>query len=77
MQSSASASVEYGPFSASAKASHSSSSASSSCQTTASGCRIEIKSPQIIGWVSQIVPALPRVPAAGSTQAKEAAVAAA
>ncbi|KAF8596197.1 hypothetical protein BDV93DRAFT_539470 [Ceratobasidium sp. AG-I] len=73
MQSSASASVEYGPFSASAKASHSSSSASSSCQTTASGCRIEIKSPQIIGWVSQIVPALPRVPAAGSTQAKEAA----
>ena len=38
-QSSASASVEYGPFSANVKASYSSSSTSSSCQTTASGCR--------------------------------------
>ncbi|KIJ24132.1 hypothetical protein M422DRAFT_275151 [Sphaerobolus stellatus SS14] len=58
---SASLSVGYGPFSANASGSHSSSNAGSNCQTTASGCRIEIKAPQIIGWISQMVPALPRI----------------
>ncbi|KIJ29622.1 hypothetical protein M422DRAFT_268967 [Sphaerobolus stellatus SS14] len=58
---SVSLSVSYSPFSANASGSHSSSNASSNCQTTASGCRIEIKAPQIIGWISQMVPALPRI----------------
>ncbi|KAG8690747.1 hypothetical protein FRC11_009364 [Ceratobasidium sp. 423] len=58
---SASMSVGYGPFSISGSGSHSSSDAGSTCKSTASGCRIEIKSPQIIGWVSQMVPALPRL----------------
>ncbi|KAH7335678.1 hypothetical protein B0J17DRAFT_629921 [Rhizoctonia solani] len=58
---SASASVGYGPFSISGSGSHSKSDAGSTCKTTASGCRIEIKAPQIIGWISQMVPALPRL----------------
>ncbi|KAG9126047.1 hypothetical protein FRC07_005112 [Ceratobasidium sp. 392] len=55
---SADASVGFGPFSASAHGSTTSSSTSASCKTTDSGCRIEIKAPQIIGWISQIVPKL-------------------
>ncbi|KAG6811417.1 hypothetical protein H0H92_007525 [Tricholoma furcatifolium] len=58
---SASGSFGYGPFSISANHSQSDSSASASCDATADGCRITIKSPQIIGWVSQMVPALPRL----------------
>ncbi|KAJ7726021.1 hypothetical protein DFH07DRAFT_246439 [Mycena maculata] len=60
---SASVSVGYGPFSASASGSYSKSEteASSKCETTASGCRITVKSPQIVGWISQMVPALPRL----------------
>jgi hypothetical protein len=57
----ASGSVGWGPFSVSSSYSHTDTQASSSCEATASGCRIRIKSPQIIGWISQIVPALPRV----------------
>ncbi|EJF57272.1 hypothetical protein DICSQDRAFT_129594 [Dichomitus squalens LYAD-421 SS1] len=62
--SSTSVAVRYGPFVA-GKANHSSSSANqgSSCDSTASGCRITMKSPQVIGWISQMVPALPRVSA--------------
>ncbi|KAG6834904.1 hypothetical protein H0H93_006541 [Arthromyces matolae] len=51
----------YGPFRISASYSQSDSSASAQCDATADGCRITIKSPQIIGWVSQMVPALPRL----------------
>ncbi|KAG6864273.1 hypothetical protein C0991_010910 [Blastosporella zonata] len=51
----------YGPFRISSSYSQSDSSSSASCDTTADGCRITIKSPQIIGWVSQMVPALPRL----------------
>ncbi|CCO36198.1 hypothetical protein BN14_10326 [Rhizoctonia solani AG-1 IB] len=58
---SASASVGYGPFSINGSGSHSNSNSGSTCKSTASGCRIEIKSPQIIGWISQMVPALPRL----------------
>ncbi|KAJ6449890.1 hypothetical protein C8R45DRAFT_1128617 [Mycena sanguinolenta] len=60
---SASLSVGYGPFSVSASGSYSKSKteASSKCEATASGCCITIKSPQIIGWISQMVPALPRL----------------
>ncbi|KAI5118419.1 hypothetical protein M0805_005503 [Coniferiporia weirii] len=57
----ASASVNFGPIQASGSHSQSSQHSSSTCETTASGCRITIKSPQIIGWISQIVPALPRL----------------
>ncbi|KAB5588665.1 hypothetical protein CTheo_7892 [Ceratobasidium theobromae] len=58
---SASMSVGYGPFSAHGSFNHSKSDAGSTCKATAEGCRIEIKSPQIIGWVSQMLPALPRI----------------
>ncbi|KAG6809679.1 hypothetical protein H0H92_015193 [Tricholoma furcatifolium] len=57
----ASASVGFGPFQISSSASHTQTSASSNFKATASGCRITIKSPQIIGWISQMVPALPRL----------------
>lgn len=30
-------------------------------QSTATGCRLKFGAPQIIGWVSQIIPALPRL----------------
>ncbi|KAF9646801.1 hypothetical protein BDM02DRAFT_2887822 [Thelephora ganbajun] len=54
--------VGWGPFTiAGGKWSNASTSASSTCEATATGCKITIKSPQIIGWVSQIVPALPRL----------------
>ncbi len=29
-------------------------------QSTATGCKLSFGAPQIIGWVSQILPALPR-----------------
>ncbi|KAF9643167.1 hypothetical protein BDM02DRAFT_1706090, partial [Thelephora ganbajun] len=61
---SAGAHIGYGPFSIGGSYSNTSTSASSTCEATANGCRITIKSPQIIGWVSQIVPALPRVASA-------------
>ncbi|KIM21913.1 hypothetical protein M408DRAFT_29161 [Serendipita vermifera MAFF 305830] len=59
-QNSASLSVGYGPFSISGSYSHQSSDQNSTCQTTSDGCRITVKAPQIIGWVSQILPPLPR-----------------
>jgi hypothetical protein len=31
-------------------------------ETTATGCKITFAAPQIIAWVSQILPALPRDP---------------
>ncbi|KAF9642588.1 hypothetical protein BDM02DRAFT_3235284 [Thelephora ganbajun] len=52
--------IGYSPFSIGGSYSNTSTSASSTCEATANGCKITIKSPQIIGWVSQIVPALPR-----------------
>ncbi|KAJ8088470.1 hypothetical protein PM082_022543 [Marasmius tenuissimus] len=54
-------SMNYGPFTVSTDQSSTNSSASTKCEATATGCRIIIKSPQIIGWISQIVPALPRL----------------
>ncbi|GLB44721.1 hypothetical protein LshimejAT787_1800580 [Lyophyllum shimeji] len=57
--------MSYGPFGWGGKvnASYSSNNSSSqaTCEATADGCRITIKSPQIIGWISQLVPALPRL----------------
>jgi hypothetical protein len=57
---SGSASVGWGPFAVSSSFSHTDTQASSSCEATATGCKITIKSPQVIGWISEIVPALPR-----------------
>lgn len=55
-------SASYGPFvSATASGSKSSSSSATSSEATATGCRITIRAPQIIGWISQMVPALPRL----------------
>ncbi|KAK3361626.1 hypothetical protein B0T24DRAFT_684657 [Lasiosphaeria ovina] len=54
------ASVGWGPFSASASFHSSSSSSDFSMTTTATGCKITFGAPQIIAWVSQILPALPR-----------------
>ena len=58
---SGSASVGWGPFSVTSSFSHTDTQANSTCEATATGCKITIKSPQIIGWISQIVPALPRM----------------
>ncbi|KAF8600740.1 hypothetical protein BDV93DRAFT_425680, partial [Ceratobasidium sp. AG-I] len=55
-----SASVSYGPFSVSPSGAYSSSDDRSTCQKTDYGCRIEIKAPQIIAWISQLTPELPR-----------------
>ncbi|EUC54739.1 hypothetical protein RSOL_070440 [Rhizoctonia solani AG-3 Rhs1AP] len=58
------ASVNYGCFSLNASGSYASTNSGSNCQKTDTGCRIEIKAPQIIGWISQLVPELPRPGAA-------------
>ncbi|KAG8724408.1 hypothetical protein FRC09_019026 [Ceratobasidium sp. 395] len=50
--------VGYGPFTANVHGGTTSTSTSATCTATDTGCRIEIKSPQIIGWVSQMVPKL-------------------
>lgn len=57
---SASASVGWGPFSASASFHSQSSSSDFRMETTATGYKITFAAPQIIAWVSQILPALPR-----------------
>ncbi|KAG6908106.1 hypothetical protein DXG01_006144 [Tephrocybe rancida] len=52
----------YGPFiSGSSNYNEADTSSSASCDATADGCRITIQSPQIIGWVSNMIPALPRL----------------
>ncbi|KAG7096293.1 hypothetical protein E1B28_003740 [Marasmius oreades] len=52
-------SISYGAFKVSTDYSHTESQANTKCEATSTGCRITIKSPQIIGWISQMVPALP------------------
>ncbi|PNP76706.1 hypothetical protein FNYG_10125 [Fusarium nygamai] len=58
--------VGYGPFSLSASHSQDKSSAKTKMETTATGTRITLEAPAIIGWVSQLVPQLPR-PKGGSS----------
>ena len=58
---SGSAGVGWGPFAVTSSFSHTDTQASSSCEATATGRRIMIKSPQIIGLISEIVPTLPRL----------------
>ncbi|KAG8749634.1 hypothetical protein FRC12_013304 [Ceratobasidium sp. 428] len=57
----ADASLELGPITANVHGGTTTSSTSAVCKATDSGCRIEIKSPQIIGWISQMVPQLEAV----------------
>lgn len=52
--------VGYGPFSLSASHSQDKSKANTKMETTATGTRITLEAPAIIGWVSQLVPKLPR-----------------
>ncbi|KAK5163218.1 uncharacterized protein LTR77_010804 [Saxophila tyrrhenica] len=49
-----------GPFSVSSSFHQASSKQSFRMQSTSTGCRLCFGAPQIIGWVSQILPALPR-----------------
>ncbi|KAF5678616.1 hypothetical protein FHETE_1168 [Fusarium heterosporum] len=56
------ASVGYGPWSVSSSFHESATEQSMQVQSTATGCKISFGAPQIIGWVSQIVPPLPRPP---------------
>ncbi|KAI1319649.1 hypothetical protein F5Y16DRAFT_390698 [Xylariaceae sp. FL0255] len=56
----AQAKIGYGPFSISASHSQDKSSAKTKMETTATGTRISLEAPAIIGWVSQLVPQLPR-----------------
>lgn len=57
---SGSVSVGWGPFSVSSSFHQSSTKQTHQMQSTATGCRLTFGAPQIIGWVSQILPALPR-----------------
>ncbi|KAI1192407.1 hypothetical protein F5X97DRAFT_317457 [Nemania serpens] len=57
---SGSMSVGWGPFSVSSSFNQSSSQQDHQMHVTATGCKIMFAAPQVIGWVSQILPALPR-----------------
>jgi hypothetical protein len=57
---SGSVSVGYGPFSVSGSFHESASSQSMQVQSTATGCKLSFGAPQVIGWISQILPTLPR-----------------
>ncbi|KAH7268206.1 hypothetical protein B0J15DRAFT_578227 [Fusarium solani] len=52
--------VGYGPFSLGASHKQDSSSAKTKMETTATGTRISLEAPAIIGWVSTMLPPLPR-----------------
>ena len=56
-----STSVGWGPFCVTSSFSHTDTQPDSTCEATAAGCKIAIKSLQTIGWVSQMVPALRRL----------------
>ncbi|KAL5622338.1 hypothetical protein FOBRF1_001588 [Fusarium oxysporum] len=53
-------SVGWGPFSTDVSSHHSSSHRHVQCHTTATGCKLSFGAPQIIAWVSEILPELPR-----------------
>ncbi|KAI0465830.1 hypothetical protein F4859DRAFT_527711 [Xylaria cf. heliscus] len=59
--SSSSSSVGWGPWAVKSSFSKSDMHQSFQMQSTATGCRLSFGAPQIIGWVSQILPALPRL----------------
>ena len=54
------ASVGYGPWSVSSSSHESATEQSMQVHSTATGCKITFGAPQVIAWVSQILPPLPR-----------------
>lgn len=54
------ASVGYGPWSVTSSFHESASAQSMQVHSTATGCKISFGAPQVIAWVSQILPSLPR-----------------
>ena len=62
----ANVSVGYGPFSVSASHKQSRTKAATRTENTATGMKISLQAPQIIGWVQTLLPKLPRDPAGKS-----------
>ncbi|KAF4339605.1 hypothetical protein FBEOM_6481 [Fusarium beomiforme] len=58
--SSANLSVGYGPFAISGSHSSSKSKSRTKMESTATGCRISVEAPQIVGWVQTLLPELPK-----------------
>ncbi|EPE30037.1 hypothetical protein GLAREA_13085 [Glarea lozoyensis ATCC 20868] len=56
----ANVSVGYGPFSVSASHKSSKSKSKTKMESTATGCRISVQAPQIVGWVQTLMPQLPK-----------------
>ncbi|KZL68026.1 hypothetical protein CI238_13054 [Colletotrichum incanum] len=57
---SANLSVGYGPFAISGSHSSSKSKSRTKMESTATGCRISVEAPQIVGWVQTLLPKLPK-----------------
>ncbi|KAM0417030.1 hypothetical protein ACHAPT_012996 [Fusarium lateritium] len=53
-------SVGYGPFSISGSHKQSKSNSKTKMESTATGCKISIQAPQIVGWVQTLMPQLPK-----------------
>lgn len=58
--------VGWGPFAVSASHKQSKTKAATRTETTATGMKISLQAPQIIGWVQTLLPKLPRDPAGKS-----------
>uniref|UniRef100_A0A0D2Y3C3 Uncharacterized protein n=1 Tax=Fusarium oxysporum (strain Fo5176) TaxID=660025 RepID=A0A0D2Y3C3_FUSOF len=58
--SSANLAVGYGPFAISGSHSSSKSKSRTKMESTATGCRISVEAPQIVGWVQTLLPELPK-----------------
>ena len=65
----ANVSVGWGPFAVSASHKQSQTKAATRTETTATGMKISLQAPQIIGWVQTLLPKLPRDPAGQSRMA--------
>ncbi|KAL7946421.1 hypothetical protein V8C42DRAFT_357282 [Trichoderma barbatum] len=57
---SANLSVGYGPFSVAGSHSSSKSKSRTKMESTATGCKISVQAPQIVGWVQTLLPQLPK-----------------
>ncbi|KAM0283934.1 hypothetical protein ACHAO9_009460 [Fusarium lateritium] len=56
----ANVSVGWGPFAVSGSHSSSKSKSRTKMESTATGCRISVEAPQIVGWVQTLLPMLPK-----------------
>ncbi|KAF5716168.1 hypothetical protein FMUND_6511 [Fusarium mundagurra] len=56
----ANVSVGWGPFAVSGSHSSSKSKSKTKMESTATGCRISVEAPQIVGWVQTLLPMLPK-----------------